>query len=97
MISLQKIIKTMKTQPKTPKKKGEIIDLQISPPEIPPKKREKNKRSSDIFFRGSNRRSIKRKPVSAKENYTEIDRTGPPNQRPKTLTNQKSPTRNLQR
>ena len=39
MISLQKIIKAMETQPKTPKKRGEIVDLQISPPEVPPKKR----------------------------------------------------------
>src|SRR6266498_518660 len=34
MISLQKIIKAMETQPKTPEKRGEIIDLQISSPEI---------------------------------------------------------------
>src|SRR6266511_5254915 len=39
MISLQKIIKAMETQPKTPKKRGEIVDLQMSPPEVPPKKR----------------------------------------------------------
>src|SRR6266498_4211477 len=39
MISLQKIIKAMETQPKTPKKRGEIVDLQISPPKVPPKKR----------------------------------------------------------
>src|SRR6266487_31328 len=39
MISLQKIIKAMETQLKTPEKRGEIVDLQISPPEIPPKKR----------------------------------------------------------
>ena len=32
-----------------------------------------------------------------KENYTKINKTGPPNQRPETLTGQKSPTRNLQR
>ena len=31
----------MKTQPKTPEKRGEIIDFQISPPEIPPKKKGK--------------------------------------------------------
>src|SRR6266487_3568787 len=41
MISLQKIIKAMETQPKTPEKREEIIDLQISPPEIPPKKKRK--------------------------------------------------------
>ena len=29
----------METQPKTPKKKEEIVDLQISPPEVPSKKR----------------------------------------------------------
>src|SRR6266536_1428541 len=40
MISLQKIIKAMETQPKTPKKRGEIVDLQMSPPEVPPKKKE---------------------------------------------------------
>ena len=34
MISLQKIIKAMETQPKAPKKRGEIVDLQISSPEI---------------------------------------------------------------
>src|SRR6266511_4825968 len=34
MISLQKIIKAMETQPKTPDKRGEIVDLQISPPEV---------------------------------------------------------------
>src|SRR6266536_3582103 len=39
MISLQKIIKAMETQPKTPEKRGEIVDLQMSPPKIPPKKR----------------------------------------------------------
>ena len=31
----------METQPKTPEKGGEIVDLQMSPPEIPPKKRGK--------------------------------------------------------
>src|SRR6266498_59521 len=31
----------METQPKTPKKKEEIVDLQISPPKIPPKKKRK--------------------------------------------------------
>ena len=31
----------MKTQPKTPEKKGEIVDLQMSPPEVPPKKKGK--------------------------------------------------------
>ena len=31
----------METQPKTPKKKGEIVDLQMSPSEVPPKKRGK--------------------------------------------------------
>ena len=41
MISLQKIIKAMETQPKTPKKREEIINLQISPPEVPPKKKGK--------------------------------------------------------
>src|SRR6266498_3319712 len=39
MISLQKIIKAMETQLKTPEKRGEIVDLQMSPPEVPPKKR----------------------------------------------------------
>src|SRR6266498_4031356 len=39
MISLQKIIKAMETQPKTPEKRGEIVDLRISSPEIPPEKR----------------------------------------------------------
>src|SRR6266498_5658458 len=34
MISLQKIIKAMETQPKTPKKRGEIVDLQMSSPEV---------------------------------------------------------------
>src|SRR6266498_500618 len=34
MISLQKIIKAMETQPKTPKKRGEIEDLQISSPDV---------------------------------------------------------------
>ena len=29
----------METQPKTPEKRGEIVDLQMSPPEVPPKKR----------------------------------------------------------
>src|SRR6266498_3775108 len=55
MISLQKIIKAMETQPKTPKKRGKIVDLQISspkiqiedllksPPEIPQKKKRKIK------------------------------------------------------
>ncbi len=33
----------METQPKTPKKREEIVDLQISPPEIPPKKKRKIK------------------------------------------------------
>src|SRR6266516_1953582 len=41
MISLQKIIKAMETQPKTPEKRGEIVDLQMSPPEDPPKKKRK--------------------------------------------------------
>ncbi len=31
----------METQPKTPEKRGEIVDLQISPPEVPPKKKRK--------------------------------------------------------
>src|SRR6266498_3644980 len=39
MISLQKIIKAMETQAKTPEKRGEIVDLQISSPEVPPEKR----------------------------------------------------------
>ena len=39
MISLQKIIKAMETQLKTSEKRGEIVDLQMSPPEIPLKKR----------------------------------------------------------
>src|SRR6266487_3170569 len=34
MISLQKIIKAMETQPKTPEKRGEIVDLQMSSPEV---------------------------------------------------------------
>src|SRR6266498_2604948 len=34
MISLQKIIKAMETQPKTPEKRGEIEDLQMSSPEV---------------------------------------------------------------
>ena len=79
MISLQKIIKAMETQPKTPEKRGEIVDLQMSPPEVPPKKKGGNRRSLDVFFRGSNRRSVRRKTVSVKKNYAEIDRTGPPN------------------
>jgi len=41
MISLQKIIKAMETQPKTSEKRGEIVDLQISPPKVPPKKKGK--------------------------------------------------------
>src|SRR6266536_3044755 len=41
MISIQKIIKGMETQRKTPEKRGEIVDLQISPPEVPPKKKRK--------------------------------------------------------
>src|SRR6266511_2011221 len=41
MISLQKIIKAMETQLKTPEKGGEIVDLQMSPPEVPPKKKGK--------------------------------------------------------
>ncbi len=65
---------------------GEIVDLQISPSEVPPKKKGGNRRSLDVFFRGSNRRSVRRKTVSAKENYVEIDRTGPSNQKPETLT-----------
>src|SRR6266498_2970729 len=117
----------MKTQPKTPEKKEKIVDLQMSPSEIPPKKKGEiedlqmsspevqiedllesppeiplkkkgeNRRSSDVFSRGLNRRSIRRKTVSAKENYAEINKTGPPNQRPETLTGQKSFIRNLQR
>src|SRR6266511_2436300 len=39
MISLQKIIKAMETQPKNTEKRGEIEDLQISSPEVPPKKK----------------------------------------------------------
>jgi len=31
----------METQLKTPEKREEIVDLQISPPEIPPKKKGK--------------------------------------------------------
>ncbi len=31
----------METQPKTPKKREEIVDLQISPSEVPPKKKGK--------------------------------------------------------
>src|SRR6266536_2797056 len=34
MISLQKIIKAMETQPKTPEKREEIVDLQMSSPEV---------------------------------------------------------------
>src|SRR6266536_3426637 len=41
MISIQKIIKGMETQRKTPEKRREIVDLQISPPEVPPKKKRK--------------------------------------------------------
>src|SRR6266498_5032349 len=41
MISLQKNIKAMETQPKTSEKRGEIVDLQMSPPEVPPKKKGK--------------------------------------------------------
>jgi len=59
MISLQKIIKAMETQPKTPEKKEEIVDLQISPPEVPSKKKGENRRSSDIFSRDLNRRSVR--------------------------------------
>ena len=40
----------METQPKTPEKRGEIEDLQISPLEIPPKKKGENRRSLDIFL-----------------------------------------------
>ena len=40
-----------------------------------------------VFFRGLNGRSVRRRTVSAKENYIEINKTGPPNQRPETLTN----------
>src|SRR6266536_3364222 len=43
MISLQKIIKAMETQSKTSEKRGEIVDLQMSPPEIPSKKKGKIK------------------------------------------------------
>ena len=69
----------METQPKTPEKRGEIADLQMSPPEIPPKKKGGNRRSSDVFSRDSNRRSVRRKTISTKENYVEINKTGPPN------------------
>ncbi len=41
MISLQKIIKAIETQLKTFEKREEIIGLQMSPPEIPPKKKGK--------------------------------------------------------
>src|SRR6266498_4928854 len=34
MISLQKIIKAMETQPKTSEKREEIVDLQMSSPEV---------------------------------------------------------------
>ncbi len=87
----------METQPKTPEKRGEIVDLQMSPPEIPFKKKGENGRSSDVFFRDLNRRSIRRKTVSAKRNYIEINKTGLSNQRSETLTGQKSFMRNLQR
>src|SRR6266511_4920261 len=40
IISLQKIIKAMETQLKTPEKRGEIVDLQISSPEAPKKRGE---------------------------------------------------------
>ena len=59
MISLQKIIKVMETQPKTPEKRGEIVDLQISFLEVLSKKKGENRRSSDIFFKGLNRRSVR--------------------------------------
>src|SRR6266511_2473267 len=39
MISLQKIIKAIETQPKTPEKREKIVDLQMSPPKIPLKKK----------------------------------------------------------
>ncbi len=106
----------METQPKTPEKREEIVDLQIfslevppkkkgkiedlqifsseiqiedllkSPPEILFKKKEENRRSSDIFFRDLNRRSVRRKIVFAKENYAEINKIGLLNQRLETLT-----------
>ena len=41
MISLQKIIKAMETQLKTPEKREEIVDLQISLSEVSPKKKGK--------------------------------------------------------
>ncbi len=69
----------METQLKTSKKRREIVDLQISSSEIPPKKKGRNRRSLDIFFRGLNRRSVRRRTVSAKESYVEINKTGPPN------------------
>ena len=69
----------METQPKIPKKRGEIVDLQISPPEVPPKKKGENRRFSDVFSRGLNRRSVRRKTVSAKKNYAKINKTGPLN------------------
>ena len=59
MISLQKIIKAIETQPKTPEKREKIVDLQISPPEVPPKKKGGNRRSSDVFSKGLNRRSVR--------------------------------------
>ncbi len=51
----------------------------MSSPEILPKKKGGNRRSLDIFFRDLNRKSIRRKTVSAKENYVEINKTGPLN------------------
>ena len=67
----------------------------MSPLEVPPKKKGGNRRSSDVFSRDLNRRFVRRKTVSAKENYAEINKIGPPNQRSETLTGQKSPIRNL--
>src|SRR6266536_4234906 len=39
MISFQKIIKEMETQPKTPEKRRKIVDLLMSSPEVPPEKK----------------------------------------------------------
>ncbi len=63
------------------------------------KKRGRNRRSFNIFSRVSARRSIRRRTVSVKKKtYIKINNTDPPNQKkPKTLTDQKSSTRNLSR
>ena len=64
----------METQPKTPEKRGKIVNLKMSPLEIPSKKKGENRRSSDIFFRDLNRRSVRKRIISAKESYIEINK-----------------------